>query len=133
MRPLCQYEDHCPESTSRSALTGPRSKYAISRTLDGSVKSVTLMPPWYQACTKRSRPGTGMRFPLCATQFSCGVCAAGSLKNPFGVSVRPLRAKYALAPQSRLSVARHRAPTPPPHSSVKSSVLASLLNVAECQ
>jgi hypothetical protein len=33
------------------------------------VKSME-MPPWYQACTSMSRPGTGISEPLCATQFS---------------------------------------------------------------
>ena len=36
----------------------------------GSVKSITEMPPWYQAWTKISRPGTGTMEPLWATQFS---------------------------------------------------------------
>ena len=58
---------------------GPRSKKAISTGLAGSVKSNTETPPWYHACTMMSRPGTGTSDPLCATQFSCSVCGAGSL------------------------------------------------------
>ena len=41
--------------------------------------------------------------------------------------------KSALAPHSYLSVSRQRGAEPPPHSSVKSTFLPSLLNVAECQ
>ena len=39
----------------------------------------------------------------------------------------------ASAPQSRGSQARHLARPPPPHSSVKITLVPSLLNVAECQ
>src|SRR6187551_2026488 len=39
----------------------------------------------------------------------------------------------ASAPHSSLSVARHRGADPPPHSSLNSTFLPSLLNVAECQ
>jgi hypothetical protein len=41
--------------------------------------------------------------------------------------------KIALAPHSGRSVARQRGAVPPPHSSVKMTVVPSLLNVAECQ
>src|SRR5206468_12344160 len=41
--------------------------------------------------------------------------------------------KIASAPHSGLSVARHLGARPPPHSSVNSSLVPSLLNVAECQ
>ena len=38
------------------------------------MKSITDSPPWYQACTNTSRPGTGTTEPLCATQFSVTDC-----------------------------------------------------------
>src|SRR5579864_1415150 len=41
--------------------------------------------------------------------------------------------KMASAPHSFGSLARHLGPPPPPHSSEKSSLVPSLLNVAECQ
>src|SRR5436189_778145 len=41
--------------------------------------------------------------------------------------------KIASAPHSGLSVTRHLGARPPPHSSVNSSLVPSLLNVAECQ
>src|SRR3954462_1680787 len=41
--------------------------------------------------------------------------------------------KIASAPHSTGSVARHFGPPPPPHSSENSTLVASLLNVAECQ
>ena len=41
--------------------------------------------------------------------------------------------KIALAPQFGRSVARQRGRVPPPHSSVKITLVPSLLNVAECQ
>ena len=41
--------------------------------------------------------------------------------------------KIASPPHWRWSVARQRAAVPPPHSSVKMTLLPSLLNVAECQ
>src|SRR5919112_128317 len=41
--------------------------------------------------------------------------------------------KMASAPHSGLSVARHLAWLPPPHSSEKRILLPPLLNVAECQ
>ena len=47
---------------------------------DESVKSINDIPPWYQACTNISLPGTGIREPLCATQFSVSSCGAGILK-----------------------------------------------------
>jgi hypothetical protein len=59
--------------------TGPRSWKAISIGCRGSVQSKTEMPPWYHDCTITSRPGIGISEPLWATQFSCGVCGAGSL------------------------------------------------------
>jgi len=62
-----------------SRSSGPRSKKAISTGLAEFLKSMIEMLPWYQAWTKMSRPGTGMIDPLWATQFSCSVCAAGSL------------------------------------------------------
>jgi hypothetical protein len=76
---LYQYADQNPPSTSDVALTGPRSKNAISRGLAESVKSISEMPPWYHAWDRMSRPGTGMIEPLWATQFSCTVCGTGSL------------------------------------------------------
>ena len=60
-------------------MTGPRSKKAISRGLEESVKSHTEAPPWYQAWVMMSRPGTGTKEPLWATQFSCTVWGTGSL------------------------------------------------------
>ena len=47
--------------------------------------------------------------------------------------VRFSSVKIALAPHSFLSVARHFGCPPPPHSSVKRTLVPSLLNVAECQ
>ena len=41
--------------------------------------------------------------------------------------------KMALAPHSGLSPARHLGAPPPPHSSLNSIAVPSLLNVAECQ
>src|SRR5437899_11570171 len=41
--------------------------------------------------------------------------------------------KIASAPHSGLSVTRQRGWRPPTHTSVKSTLLPSLLNVAECQ
>ena len=41
--------------------------------------------------------------------------------------------KSAFAPHSGWSVTRQRADVPPPHSSVKMTLVPSLLNVAECQ
>ena len=45
----------------------------------------------------------------------------------------PTSSKMALAPHSFRSVARHLGAPPPPHSSEKSTLVPSLLNVAECQ
>src|SRR3982751_5439606 len=78
-RPLYQYTDHEPASSSFCASTGPQSKYAISRGCAASVQSNIEIPPWYHACTITSRPGIGISDPLCATQFSLEVCGAGSL------------------------------------------------------
>ena len=77
--PLNQYADQYPPSTKLAGLIGPRSRYAISVGCSVSVKSKIDTPPWYQACTMMSRPGTGMIEPLWATQFSAVVCGAGSL------------------------------------------------------
>src|SRR6185436_4379298 len=41
--------------------------------------------------------------------------------------------KIASAPHSLLSVSRQRGADPPPHSSLNSTLVPSLLNVAECQ
>ena len=41
--------------------------------------------------------------------------------------------KIALAPQFSWSIARQRGRVPPPHSSVKITLVPSLLNDAECQ
>src|SRR5688500_10445707 len=70
-------------STGCGGSMEPRSKYAISNALFSSVKSMTFTPPWYQPCTYRSRPGTGMIPPLCDTQFSSADCADGNLKYAF--------------------------------------------------
>jgi hypothetical protein len=71
--------DHNPAVTSVSALIGPRSKNAISVGLAESVKSMIDSPPWYQACTRMSRPGTGTNDALWATQFSVSFCGTGNL------------------------------------------------------
>ena len=77
--PLYQYTDQVPPPIIRVESTGPRSKKAISIGCEASVQSNTDTPPWYQLCTMMSRPGTGTSDPLCATQFSCSVWAAGIL------------------------------------------------------
>src|SRR6185295_1709984 len=77
--PLYQYADHVPALPWRVESTGPRSKKAISVGCDTSVQSNTDTPPWYHDCTITSRPGIGMSEPLCATQFSRVVWAAGIL------------------------------------------------------
>src|SRR3954468_17908850 len=79
MTPLYQYDDHEPPVIRRDGSSGPRSKYAISTGCEMSVQSNTEMPPWYHPCTMTSRPGIGIREPLCATQFSDDVCVAGIL------------------------------------------------------
>ena len=91
MWPLYQYADQCPALTSRVVSIGPRSKYAISTGRMGSVQSNTLIPPWYHDCTITVRPGTGISDPLCATQFSVRVCAAGILKYDWNSSASPRR------------------------------------------
>ena len=70
MWPLYQYEDHEPALTSFVESIGPRSKYAISFGAAASVKSNTEVPPWYQPCTRMSRPGIGMSEPLCETHVT---------------------------------------------------------------
>ena len=76
---MYQYADHDPAASSLVESIGPRSKYAISVGWSGSVQSKTEMPPWYHPCDMMSRPGTGIREPLCATQFSFDVWGAGIL------------------------------------------------------
>ena len=44
-----------------------------------SEKSTSEAPPWYQACTKMSRPGTGTSDGMWLTQFSCVRLQTGSL------------------------------------------------------
>src|SRR4029453_15141490 len=133
MCPLYQYAGQYPPVTSCFASIGPRSKYAISTGFAESGKSNPDRPPWYHACTMMSRPGTGMSDPLCATQFSCSVCGAGILKYPLNCSFLLTMSKIASAPHDGGSEARHRGRVPPPHSSVKITLVPSLLNVAECQ
>ena len=90
-----------------------------------------LMPPWYHPCTYRSRPGTGMMPPLCATQFSSADCADGSLKYARCVCCfLASREMTVLPPSSIMLEAWHIGPVPPPHSSVWMSFLPSLLNAA---
>ena len=91
------------------------------------------MPPWYQDCTIRSRPGTGMMLPLWATQFSFSLWADGSLWKLWPVRVRSSIVAIMLAPQVAGSSARQRGLVPPPHSSVKTTLSPALLKVAECQ
>src|SRR5678815_337308 len=84
-----------------------------------------------------SRPGTGTRLPLCATQFSLAVCHAGILKYPPNfirrLSPVPWMSNTALPPHMGGCVDWHIGCVPPPHSSENSSLVPSLLNVAECQ
>ena len=80
-----------------------------------------------------SRPGTGISDPLCATQFSCSVCARRHLvvAREAQLAIDDVEDRVG-APVGR-SVARQRGRVPPPHSSVKITFVPSLLNVAECQ
>src|SRR6185436_14382398 len=94
---------------------------------------MTLTPPWYQPCTMMSRPGTGISPPLCETQFSSAVCAVGILKYaccvyfPFASIER-----IVLPPISIIELAWHIGDVPPPHSSVNTTFLPSLLKTAVC-
>src|SRR5471032_2909559 len=96
---------------------------------------MTSMPPWYQPCTYRSRPGTGMRPPLWATQFSSADWAAGSLKYERCVTflLSALSVRIVLPPISIIELAWHIGDVPPPHSLVTMSFLPSLLNPAVCR
>jgi hypothetical protein len=80
-----------------------------------------------------SRPGTGMMDPLCATQFSVLRLRRRHLVVAAEHQLPSTMSKMALAPHSIGSVARQRGRVPPPHSSVKTIFVPSLLNVAECQ
>src|ERR1043166_1191723 len=76
-----------------------------------------------------------MRPPLCDTQFSCADCADGSLKYACCVSflLSLLATTIVLPPSSMMLPAWHIGPVPPPHSSVQSVFLPSLLNPAVCR
>ena len=71
--------------------------------------------------------------PLWATQFSLSVWCVGSLKKVWPFSWPFSTVATRLAPQLAGSSARHRAPMPPPHSSVKTILSPALLKMAECQ
>ena len=81
-----------------------------------------------------SRPGTGTSPPLCDTQFSCAACAVGILKYACCVYFRfASMVRIVLPPISIIDVFWHIGPVPPPHSSVNTTFLPSLLNTAVCQ
>ena len=72
--------------------------------------------------------------PLCATQFSM----LGLRRRQLVVAAELQlaiddRRRWRWRPSSARSVARQRGRVPPPHSSVKSTFVPSLLKVAECQ
>src|SRR6185503_1913933 len=80
-----------------------------------------------------SRPGTGIRPPLCDTQFSCALCTDGILKYACCVYFFALSTvMMVLPPISIIELAWHIGDVPPPHSSVNTTFLPSLLNTAVC-
>ena len=115
-------------------LIGPRSKNAISFGLAESVKSITDRPPWYHACDEDVAPGhrderrvVGDAVLVDGLRHRQLVVAA-ELHLPVDDVEDRVGAPLRLVGRRGSGRA-----VPPPHSSVKITLVPSLLNVAECQ
>src|SRR5688500_2150129 len=81
-----------------------------------------------------SRPGTGISPPLCDTQFSSAVCTVGILKYECCLYCRfASMERIVFPPISIIELDWHLGDVPPPHSSVNTTFLPSLLKTAVCQ
>src|ERR687897_3376036 len=92
MKLLYQYDDHTPPSSQPGGWQngvgkvtgiGGGSLHASSLAFAGLVKSTTLVPDWYEPCTRTSRPlRSGTTFRLWSEQFSASDCGRGSVHIP---------------------------------------------------